>query len=401
MIYRIGAVLSLWTLLSVMWIANFPPSEVGQSVYIKILWLLIAIAALIVVAKLPSIFPGWVLASTSILVDILREVTAEPAILGDVVVSGLRVFALPLLFWGFWEASNALDERKNFRRFVDALPLGVAIYRNGKFVYTNAVASDCPIDHLRSVAEATLKDGTATGEVKIRGKVFEVRGVRADLAGRQTAVLTLRDVTSEKLTFLNYTIMREVERADIRTAAEKFLELLGEVVDFEVGGVFLRVGDKGELIPITAMESLEGDELVISHGVGGFEVVVALKTEERNSELVGKIVESFAVAIRDYVLVQQLKKNVDAFSTLVDRIRNPLAAIAGLAEMKCGDDVAEKIWEQVERITEAVKEIEERWGESEAWTFFGGGGEFDLRFCLICTPEWITERAELEVGVTA
>lgn len=374
MIYRIGAVLSLWTLLSVMWMANFPPSEVGQSIYIKILWLLIAIAALIVVAKLPSIFPGWALASTSVLVDILREVTAEPAILGDVVVSGLRVFALPLLFWGFWVASNALDERKNFRRFVDALPLGVAIYRNGKFVYTNAVASDCPIDNLRSVAEATLKDGTATGEVKIRGKVFEVRGARADLAGRQTAVLTLRDVTSEKLTLLNYTIMREVERADIRTAAEKFLELLKEVVDFEVGGVFLRVGERGEVLPITAMESLEGDELVISHGVGGFEVVVALKTEERNSELVGKIVESFAVAIGNHFLVQQLKKNVDAFSTLVDRIRNPLAAIAGLAEMKCGDDTAEKIWEQVERITEAVKEVEERWRESEAWTFFGGGG---------------------------
>ncbi len=62
---------------------------------------------------------------------------------------------------------------------------------------------------------------------------------------------------------------------------------------------------------------------------------------------------------------QQIEHNIEQFATLIDRIRNPLAAIQALAELNLDEKTAKKIIEQIERINEVIKELDKGWMESE------------------------------------
>ena len=58
-----------------------------------------------------------------------------------------------------------------------------------------------------------------------------------------------------------------------------------------------------------------------------------------------------------------LKAASENIALLVDKIRNPLAAINGFVEVKVGGEVYEKLHEQVNAINEIVGMLDERWGE--------------------------------------
>jgi len=63
---------------------------------------------------------------------------------------------------------------------------------------------------------------------------------------------------------------------------------------------------------------------------------------------------------------EQIGKNIERFATLVDQIRNPLAIIVGFAELKVEDKkVSQVIIQQVERIDEVIKQLDEGWIESD------------------------------------
>jgi two-component system response regulator len=63
---------------------------------------------------------------------------------------------------------------------------------------------------------------------------------------------------------------------------------------------------------------------------------------------------------------KQIEHNIEQFAILVDHIRNPLAAIYSLAELRVRDpDVAERIIEQVRRIDEIIGRLDKGWLESE------------------------------------
>ncbi len=368
----LAVILTVWLAIVLIWTSVFPILTPDREFYVKVSWLLITVAALAIVRRLPTLFPGWALAATSILVDALCEVSSSE--IGDTIVTLLRIPALLLLLWGFREVSRAFDEGENFRKFVEVLPVGVAIYRNGRIVYSNDAARRLQLSRiLERVAESAVRGGRGEVELKAGGRVLAVKAVTLELAARRSAILSVVDETQGKMMVAEYRILHEVESApDIRSAAARFLELLAEVVDFEKGEVFLKTREG--LTPLVGnMEAPEDRSVVFSHEMGDIGVVVALSLHDREmSDFINRIVKNFGSVLKDRLLSQQLRRNLGAFALLVDRIMNPLAVIAGLAEMECREDVAEKIIEQVEKIAKLVEEIEEKWRESESlisWDF--------------------------------
>ncbi len=70
------------------------------------------------------------------------------------------------------------------------------------------------------------------------------------------------------------------------------------------------------------------------------------------------MIESRKVMRSSLIAIKAASEN---FATLVDRIRNPLAAINGLVEVKVGGEVYEKVHEQVKAISEIVKILDVEW----------------------------------------
>jgi PAS domain S-box-containing protein len=63
---------------------------------------------------------------------------------------------------------------------------------------------------------------------------------------------------------------------------------------------------------------------------------------------------------------KQIEKNIEQFAILVDHIRNPLAAILGLAETEVSDERLRKRFEElVLRIEELIEKLDKGWIESE------------------------------------
>jgi len=61
---------------------------------------------------------------------------------------------------------------------------------------------------------------------------------------------------------------------------------------------------------------------------------------------------------------EQLESNIEMFATLVDGIRNPLAVIVGLADMK-DERTVQRVLQQCDRIEKIVKRFDEGWLNSE------------------------------------
>ncbi|ADC65511.1 putative PAS/PAC sensor protein [Ferroglobus placidus DSM 10642] len=97
------------------------------------------------------------------------------------------------------------------------------------------------------------------------------------------------------------------------------------------------------------------------------------KLDEENLQMLDVLANDIAFAIKALKLEEakrkayrQIEDNIYKFAILVDEIKNPLTAIMGLAEEKVEDEeVKKKIIEQVERIKNIVKKLDEGWLESE------------------------------------
>ncbi|WP_231487711.1 histidine kinase dimerization/phospho-acceptor domain-containing protein [Archaeoglobus fulgidus] len=65
-------------------------------------------------------------------------------------------------------------------------------------------------------------------------------------------------------------------------------------------------------------------------------------------------------------LLKQLVENIRTIAYLVDRIRNPLAAIRAFTELFVDDEeVSKKIIQQIERIVDIVEKLDVSWANSE------------------------------------
>ncbi len=97
------------------------------------------------------------------------------------------------------------------------------------------------------------------------------------------------------------------------------------------------------------------------------------KPDAEEIELLETLASDLALAL-DYIdaekqrnrVYSQINRNIQQLAEVVDRIRNPIAIIAGIAETKIDDgNVVREILEQVERIDKLVDDIERCWIKSE------------------------------------
>lgn len=73
--------------------------------------------------------------------------------------------------------------------------------------------------------------------------------------------------------------------------------------------------------------------------------------------------------MREKAALIQIEENMEQLATLNDQIRNPLAVITGLADLKCPKS-AKEIMEQVNEIDRMIKMLDEGWIRSEKiWAF--------------------------------
>ncbi|RLI82939.1 hypothetical protein DRP07_04295 [Archaeoglobales archaeon] len=62
---------------------------------------------------------------------------------------------------------------------------------------------------------------------------------------------------------------------------------------------------------------------------------------------------------------ERIENNIEQFAILVDQIRNPLAIITGLAELKADGKLRSEIVEQVDKIDRLIQKLDRGWLESE------------------------------------
>ncbi len=97
-----------------------------------------------------------------------------------------------------------------------------------------------------------------------------------------------------------------------------------------------------------------------------------IKLLEENGRIVGfvgtyrDITEKALLERNREELLEKLVKSIEAISYVIDRVRNPLAAIRAYTEMLVqSDDVKQKILSQVDRITSTIREMDKLWAETE------------------------------------
>jgi len=92
-------------------------------------------------------------------------------------------------------------------------------------------------------------------------------------------------------------------------------------------------------------------------------------TTEEISDEMKEILRTFAkdlaLALKSIEACRQIEHNISQFATLIDRIRNPLAIIQALAELNLDEKTAKIIIEQVAKINEVLRELDECWEKSE------------------------------------
>lgn len=130
----------------------------------------------------------------------------------------------------------------------------------------------------------------------------------------------------------------------------RFIEIHG---NFHVLTIPLKYGEKikGVLVIHSEREFSEDEK----------EILTILSSD------IAFAVESIRLEEERFLAYLQLEQNIEQFANLVDRIRNPLAVIYGLADVRIEDeDLRSRIFREVERIEEIIKTLEAGWLKSES-----------------------------------
>ncbi len=147
----------------------------------------------------------------------------------------------------------------------------------------------------------------------------------------------------------------------------KFEDKFGEnVEDYKIENInsFECQGEKYLLIPLRVEENFIGAIILKLN---------SLVPKDKDLEIFKILGDNLAIAIRERrleigrsVAYRELEKNIENFAMLVDGIRNPLAVIMGIVEIKIMDyEVRNKIIREIEKIEEITNIIDERWRKSE------------------------------------
>lgn len=85
----------------------------------------------------------------------------------------------------------------------------------------------------------------------------------------------------------------------------------------------------------------------------------------QNGEVVGAVTAFRDITERTKALVQ-IENNIENFAHLIDHIRNPLAILNTFTQVRISDqETKQKLLDQIERIDEIIKQLDEGWMETE------------------------------------
>ncbi len=117
----------------------------------------------------------------------------------------------------------------------------------------------------------------------------------------------------------------------------------------------------GYTFPMIYGDEVKGLIFIMSEG----------KLSAQETRILETLAGDIAYAIHDFelerqrnMILRQLRDNINHMMILVDRIKNPLTVIKGLAELKC-EEVQDEVNREISNILKIVREIEKSWLESE------------------------------------
>ena len=237
---------------------------------------------------------------------------------------------------------------------------------------------ECDINRVRRLLEEIESGKTKEIEerVRVKGKtrkfVVEVNGrVEGDkliIVGRDVS----DKVSLETVLEASVEILRElpfIEWEVIVDILKKYFEDASLFIDGEYG--------EGILIEKTVVDgNMVSTPVKLGNQVFGVLSITAPEWFVFNEKTMGAV-EGIARDIAEAIITKRsrdaifkslnaLKDATEDFGILVDGIRNPLAAIQAYAELRLHGELRNKIIEQVRRVVDLVKRIEQGWLRVEA-----------------------------------
>ncbi len=149
-------------------------------------------------------------------------------------------------------------------------------------------------------------------------------------------------------------------------------------------GEILNVGDILELEDVTniekellkaGMRSYVDVPLIVRGELMGILCLASRRSKAFDEKLqfIKEVSDQLAIALHEAKLfemrirsLEQIEKNIEEFAILVDHIRNPLAIISGIVELKIeNENIRKIIYGAVKKIEDVVRRLDKGWLESE------------------------------------
>ena len=271
------------------------------------------------------------------------------------------------------------ESEERYRAVFTHSPVLIAILdKEGRFVEANPAM-------VKRIGENPI--GRTLSEI-FPADVAERRLMYLKKALEEDSLVEFEDERSGRY-FINFYLPIEVKGekhclviAQEITELRKLNKLLREMV--EVNEAIVRIRDRGELVKkieetlsdysAKIVEKPIGGECIeISYGEKTYGFLCVKRVDEEMRSLLKTLIDDIAFAFKSMEdeerreeLLKQLVENIKMLAYLVDRIRNPLAAIRAFTEIYIEDEeVRDKIFRQIERIVEIVRNLDVSWAKSE------------------------------------
>jgi PAS domain S-box-containing protein len=288
--------------------------------------------------------------------------------------------------------------RENFRRVMSGKAVrfkAKAIAKDGRIYFMDV--SEWPVfkDHKVVGAEGILRD--ITEFVRLNRLLNAINSINKLIVHEKDEVKLIKKA-SNQLTALGYFScligVRKGERLVTTSEILRYLDLKDYGSDgkenanctlkaLNDGKVIFR---EGENLDCSRCEFYERHKELKRYAIpmlidGEAKGVIVLYSETRlpddEIELLKTLANDLAYAIKSirveeekFKTLEQIEKNIENYAILVDQIRNPLAVISGIAEIKLQgyelEEVRNIILDSVKKIEDVIVRLDRGWLESEA-----------------------------------
>lgn len=215
---------------------------------------------------------------------------------------------------------------------------------------------------LQNIRKAIWENKPVVFQDEREGRIFINNYVPVELGGKRVCLVIAEEIT--RLQKLNK-LLREIIEVNQAIARIRDKEMLIKKVEEILSDYSAKISD----VPQEGCFS-------ISYSGNDYGYLCVMYSGEEERTLLETLAKDIAFAIKTIEdeqkkleLLNRLMDNLKTFAFIVDRIRNPLAVISGLAETFVeNEETRRKILQQVDRIVEIIQKIEMAWKKTENLT---------------------------------